>query len=297
MPLKHLSKTQERGSPGTLYVVATPIGHLLDITLRALETLKAVHCVAAEDTRHTRKLLSHYNIHKPLLSYHTHNAGERAPQFIAKLLSGEDLALVTDAGTPGVSDPGMLLVRRALEYGVPVSVIPGPSAAIAALVVSGLSTYPFAFLGFPPSRGEARRQFLITCSTLPMTLVLYESPKRLVRTLQDILHMWGDRPMAVARELTKLYEEVFRGKVSEALEHFLGEVRGEVTLVVSGCDAVCERLEKEPAWQEDILHLIKDEKLKVKEAVEIITGRYSVSRRLVYGEALRIKGSSDKRGE
>lgn len=297
MPLKHLIKTQGRHPPGTLYVVATPIGHLLDITLRALETLKAVHCIAAEDTRHTRKLLSHYNIHKPLVSYHTHNAGERGPQFIAKLLAGEDLALVTDAGTPGVSDPGMLLVREALECGVPVSVIPGPSAAIAALVVSGLSTYPFAFLGFPPSRGVARRQFLVTYRTLPMTLVLYESPKRLVRTLQDILQEWGNRPVAVARELTKLYEEVFRGKVSEALEHFSEEIRGEVTLVVRGYDAVSERPERDPAWREDLLYLMEDEKLKVKEAVEIITGRYPVSRRLAYSEALRIKGRPEKRGE
>ena len=284
------NRPHEGACSGTLHVVATPIGHLGDITLRALETLGVVDLIAAEDTRHTRKLLTHYDVHKPLVSYHSRNSRKRGPELLGRLQSGESLALVTDAGTPGISDPGVLLVNEALEEGIPVSVIPGPSAVISALVVSGLPTHTFAFLGFPPVRGTGRRRFFETQSNLPMTLVLYESPKRLLRTLQDILALWGNRRMAVARELTKLYEEVFRGSVSEAMEHFAGETRGEVTLVVAGCEAPDEREREGPDWREELRRLLEDANFSVREAADAVAGQCGLSRRLVYQEALRIRG-------
>lgn len=284
------SKPGPVACPGTLYVVATPIGHLGDITLRALETLGAVNLIAAEDTRRTRKLLSHYDIHKPLMSYHSQNAGERGPQLLSRLEAGQSLALVTDAGTPGISDPGVPLVSEALAQGIPVTVIPGPSAVISALVVSGLPTHPFAFLGFPPTRGNGRRRFFEINGNLPMTLVLYESPNRLLRTLQDILSSWGDRRVTVARELTKHYEEVFRGTVSEAKRHFTGETKGEVTLVVAGCEGSGGEEKGKLDWREELRRMLEDESLGVREATDLVAGHRRLSRRLVYQEALRIRG-------
>jgi len=284
------SKPAEISCPGTLYVVATPIGHLGDITLRALETLGAVDLIAAEDTRHTRKLITHYDIHKPLVSYHSQNAGERGPHLLSRLMAGQSLALVTDAGTPGISDPGVSLVSEALAQEIPVTVIPGPSAVISALVVSGLPTHPFAFLGFPPARGSGRKRFFESNGKLVMTLVLYESPKRLLRTLQDMLSLWGDRRVAVARELTKHYEEVFRGLLSEATDHFAGETRGEVTLVVAGCESRGEDEEEKLDWREELRRLLEDESLGVREATDVVAGQRRLPRRLVYQEALRIRG-------
>ncbi len=286
---------------GTLYMVATPIGNLADISLRALDTLRSVSLIAAEDTRRTRKLLSHYDIHKPLISYHEHNAGERGPELIGRLREGEDVALVTDAGTPGISDPGTALVLDALEAGIAVTAIPGPSAAITALIVSGLSTHPFAFLGFPPSRGAGRRQFFAKYAALPMTLILYESPQRIRHTLEDIAHYWGERRVAAARELTKLHEEVFRGSVSEALEYFSEGGRGEFTLVVEGsAEDVAgaagvavgrERGEESTAvdWREDLERMLSDSSLSVKDVAEKIAVRYRIPRRTAYREALNLK--------
>ncbi len=284
------SKPAGIGCPGTLYIVATPIGHLGDITLRALETMGAVDLIAAEDTRHTRKLITHYDIHKPLVSYHSQNAGERGPHLLSRLMAGQSLALVTDAGTPGISDPGVSLVSEALAQEIPVTVIPGPSAVISALVVSGLPTHPFAFLGFPPARGSGRKRFFKSNGKLPMTLVLYESPKRLLRTLQDMLSLWGDRRVAVARELTKHYEEVFRGLLSEATDHFAGETRGEVTLVVAGCESRGEDEEEKLDWREELRRLLEDESLGVREATDVVAGQRRLPRRLVYQAALRIRG-------
>ena len=184
----------EKGAKeGTLYVVSTPIGNLADISLRALDTLRTVNLIAAEDTRHTRKLLSYYDIHKPLISYHEHNARQRGGELIEKIASGQSVALVTDAGTPSVSDPGRLLIEAALERGIEPVAIPGATALISALVVSGLSTQPFVFLGFPPARGAERRRFFEKNARLEMTLVLYESPRRLTKTLRDMLGGWGER--------------------------------------------------------------------------------------------------------
>jgi 16S rRNA (cytidine1402-2'-O)-methyltransferase len=273
---------------GTLYVVSTPIGNLSDITLRALEVLKSVQCVAAEDTRHTLKLLTHYQIRKPLISYHSHNLSERGPAIMARLRAGESIALVTDAGTPGVSDPGADLIRQALESHCAVSVIPGPTASVAALVISGLPTQPFAFLGFPPPRGSSRDRFFYRAGVLPMTLLLYESAKRLNRTLSDILVFWGNRRIAVARELTKLHEEVFRGSVSEARDHFTGDVRGEVTLVVAGAEPEASASEAEAdVWKAELEHLLAEESMTTRDAVALIATRFHLPRKMVYEAALK----------
>jgi 16S rRNA (cytidine1402-2'-O)-methyltransferase len=273
---------------GTLYVVSTPIGNLSDITLRALEVLKSVQCVAAEDTRRTLKLLTHYQIRKPLISYHSHNLSERGPAILARLQAGESVALVTDAGTPGVSDPGADLIRQALECDYPVSVIPGPTATVAALVISGLPTQPFAFLGFPPPRGSSRERFFTRASALPMTLVLYESAKRLNRTLSDLLGFWGNRRIAVARELTKLHEEVFRGSVSEARDHFRDTARGEVTLVVAGAEPEASASEAEAeVWKAELEHLLTGQSMTTRDAVSLISARYHLPRKTVYEAALK----------
>ncbi len=286
MPSKPDPEKTPAGTEGRLYIVATPIGNLADITLRALDTLRSVDIIAAEDTRHTRKLLSRYDIHKVLVSYHEHNARERGEQLLEKIAAGKSVAVVTDAGTPGISDPGSLLVEEALRRGVSPVAVPGPTAIITAVVLSGLPVQPFAFLGFAPARGAERRRFLSENSSLTMTLVLYESPKRLLKTLRDILDSWGERRVAVARELTKIHEEVFRGTVSEALAHFgAGETRGEITLVVEGRPAKDASGREGPGWQEELDSMLAGG-TSLKEAASIIAARFSLPRRTVYQAAL-----------
>jgi 16S rRNA (cytidine1402-2'-O)-methyltransferase len=288
MPSKSVPGEDPTGMEGKLYIVATPIGNLADITLRALETLRSVDLIAAEDTRHTRKLLSYYDIHKPLISYHEHNALERGGKLLEKIAGGSNIAVVTDAGTPGISDPGMLLIEAALRRGIEPVIIPGAAALVLALVGSGLPAHPFAFLGFPPARGSERRRFFTEHAGLPMTLILYESPRRLSKTFGDILEAWGDRRVSVARELTKIHEEFFRGLVSEALAHFGGEVRGEVTLVVEGAGERSRR-KPEPANWEDELRSLLEQGLSSKEAASAVSCRFALSRRVVYQAALRIR--------
>ena len=274
---------------GTLYVVATPIGNLGDMTFRAVEVLSSVDCVAAEDTRHTLKLLTHFKIRKPLVSYHSHNLEESGAVIAARLQGGQDVALVTDAGTPGISDPGARLIQQVLEREIDVCVVPGPTASVAALVVSGLPTQPFAFLGFPPPRGSSRRRFFTLAAPLDMTLVLYESARRLPRTLSDIEASWGNRRIAVARELTKLHEEVFRGTVSEARHRFGEEVKGEVTLVVAGADArpSCATAEEE-VWKLELEKLLAQGSTSTRDAVDQVAARFGAPRKQVYQEALRL---------
>jgi 16S rRNA (cytidine1402-2'-O)-methyltransferase len=217
-----------------LYVVPTPLGNLEDITLRALRILREVRLIAAEDTRVTRKLLAHYDIHTPLTSYHEHNKLARLDAIFNALESG-DVALVSDAGTPGVSDPGYELIGAALERGIAVVPLAGPTAAIVALVASGLPTDRFTFVGFLPRKDRARRAALADLARERGTLIAYESPNRLVDTLQAMLDVLGDRRVAVGRELTKLYEEVRRGPVSEVLAHYRANPpKGEITLVIGG---------------------------------------------------------------
>ena len=216
----------------TLYVIATPIGNLEDITLRALRILSEVGLIAAEDTRVTRRLLSRYEIGTPLTSYNEHNSRAKTPAILARLAE-DDVALVTDAGTPGINDPGAWLVEAAAGAGHTVAPVPGPSAPTAALSVSGLYGDAFVYLGFLPKRRAERLKLLASVSTEERTLVALETPHRLKAALQDIAEALGDRPIAVCRELTKLHEEVFRGTVSQAIEHFQ-EPRGEFTLVIQG---------------------------------------------------------------
>jgi len=234
-------------SAGTLFLVATPIGNLEDISARALRVLAEVSLIAAEDTRQTRKLLSHYNIHTPLTSYHEHNKLTKLDRVLAALAQG-DVALVSDAGTPALNDPGYELVRAALQAGFQVSPIPGPSAPVSALVASGLPTDAFLYLGYLPRKAAERRRMLEEVSSIAYTLIFLETPHRLLTSLGDLLEVLGDRDAAVARELTKLHEEIFRGKLSQALAYFKANPpRGEFTLVIGGHAASTE------PWSEDRL--------------------------------------------
>jgi len=219
---------------GTLYLIATPIGNLEDISARALRLLGSVQLIAAEDTRHTQKLLTHFDIHTPLVSYHEHNKLSRVDR-ILNALDGGEVALVSDAGTPAINDPGYELVKAALDAGHTVSPVPGPSAPLAALVASGLPTDAFLYLGYLPRKASERRAAIQAAAGLPYTLVFLETPHRLLEALNDLKQVLGDRPAAVARELTKVHEEIFRGSLSAAITHFsAAPVRGEITLVVSG---------------------------------------------------------------
>jgi 16S rRNA (cytidine1402-2'-O)-methyltransferase len=225
----------ERPASGRLLVVATPIGNLEDLTPRARRALEAADLVACEDTRRTGRLLAHLGLDKPLRSLHEHNERQRLPSLLARLSAGETLALVSDAGTPLVSDPGFVLVREAIAHGFHVEAIPGPSAVLAALVASGLPPLPFTFGGFPPPKGGKRRGFFERFRELGHTLVLFESPHRIAASLADALEVLGDRPAALCRELTKLHEETLRGTLSELVDAVAarGTLKGEISLVVA----------------------------------------------------------------
>jgi len=218
---------------GTLYLIATPIGNLADITHRALQVLRDVAVVACEDTRHTRKLLQHYGINAKTVSYHEHNEQQRARELIELLQQGSDVAVVSDAGTPAISDPGFRLVRAAIDNGITVTPVPGPSALISALVAAGLPTDEFFFGGFLPARSSARRARLSELRVVPGTLVFYEAPHRLAASLRDAYEVLGEREAVVARELTKLHEEIRRGRLHELAEHYANvEPRGEIVLLI-----------------------------------------------------------------
>lgn len=221
--------------PGTLYLVATPIGNLEDMTYRAVRVLSQVDLVACEDTRHSNKLLKHYGIKTKTVSYHEHNERERAGELLTSLKSGLDVAIVSDAGTPGISDPGFRVVRMALEEGLRVVPVPGPTALISALVASGLPSDEFFFGGFLPARSGQRRARLAELSAIPSTLILYEAPHRIAASLKDAREVLGEREAVVARELTKLHEEILRGRLSELATQFSQadrEPRGEIVLVI-----------------------------------------------------------------
>jgi len=218
-----------------LYIVSTPIGNLEDISLRALHILKSVDLIAAEDTRHTKRLLLKYAIPTILTSYHDHNKEEKAPVLIQRLKEGQSIALVCDAGTPGISDPGFYLIRGCIEAGIRTIPVPGPTAAITALIISGLPTDTFLFLGFLPKKRMARLKRLALFKDTPATLILYESPYRLSKALQDCRDALGNRQAAIAREMTKVFEEVMRGNLEELMTRLQAKpCRGEVTLVIEG---------------------------------------------------------------
>jgi 16S rRNA (cytidine1402-2'-O)-methyltransferase len=220
---------------GSLYLVATPIGNLGDITLRALDTLRDVDFVVSEDTRKTGLLLKHFDIKKPQISFHEYNEARQLPRILDLLQSGKNLALVSNAGTPAVSDPGFVLVRAALENNIELTLVPGPSAVIMALVLSGLPVHSFTFRGFPPRKTTARKKFFKADETSPHTLIFFESPYRLKAFLQDALTVFGDREAALANDLTKMFETVLRGTLSELIQEISKkEPRGEYTIVIKG---------------------------------------------------------------
>jgi 16S rRNA (cytidine1402-2'-O)-methyltransferase len=273
----------------SLYVVATPIGNLEDISLRALRLLKQVKLIAAEDTRATRRLLSHYDIKTPLTSYHEHNKRTKLNYLLGRL-EQEDVALVSEAGMPGLSDPGYELIAAAIEHGIPVVPIPGPSAVVTALVVSGLPTDQFLYLGFLPRRQGLRRRLLKSVANEPRTLVVFEAPHRLKETLNDALEIFGDRKLVVCRELTKVHEEVFRGRLSQAIEHFT-QPRGEFTLVIEGS------VEGEP----ELSDKIEKELLKLyrqgagaREAVARLSESSGISKKKLYQAWLRATKGEEK---
>lgn len=219
--------------PGTLYLVATPIGNLQDITLRAIEVLRSVDVIACEDTRHSRKLLNHFEISNKLVSYHEHNEQERAEQLSAEMLAGKNVAVISDAGTPGICDPGSRLVERAIAAGIYVVAIPGPVAFVAAVTASGLPTDAIFFGGFLPARTGERRKRLGELADIPATIVLYEAPHRLAAMLADCLEVLGDRSAAVVRELTKLHEEIARGTLADLSARYAADgVKGEIVVAI-----------------------------------------------------------------
>jgi 16S rRNA (cytidine1402-2'-O)-methyltransferase len=266
-----------------LYIVATPIGNLDDITLRALSILREVKLIAAEDTRRTKQLLAAYDIKTPITSYHEHNKLAKL-DYILNRLSDGDVALVSDAGMPGISDPGYELIVTCTKRGIPVVPIPGPSVVITALAVSGLDTGRFIYLGFLPHKTGARKRLLKSVADEPATVVVLESPHRLRPALNDILVVLGDRKIAVCRELTKLHEEVFRGSVSQAIAHFT-EPRGEFTLVIEG------KKEEKPRLTPDIekkLKTLRRSGVAAKEAVARVAGETGLSKKELYRAWLKL---------
>lgn len=273
---------------GILYIVATPIGNLEDMTFRAVRVLGEVDLIAAEDTRHTRKLLTHFGISRPLVSYFDHNQQIKGQQIIAALADGKNVALVSDAGTPCISDPGYQLVRDAAAAGVTVIPLPGGCAAIAALSASGLPTDEFTFVGFLPNRQGKRRERLSGLAAEPRLLVFYEAPHRLAATLSDMADLFGDRNAVVARELTKIYEEIARGRLPELASRFTETpARGEVVILVTAGEP---QREDAPPDMEEMLRTALAAGCTVKEAVQRVTALSGASRSAVYAVALTLKG-------
>ena len=275
-------------SKGTLFVVATPIGNLEDITLRALRMLKEVDLIACEDTRQTQKLLSHYGIEKPTVSYHEHNEAERAAELVARLDQGAKIALVSDAGMPGISDPGYRVVALAVERGITVVPIPGAVAFASALAASGLATDAFRFNGFLPAKSGQRKEALEGILSSLLTEIFYEAPHRLIDSLRDIVAVLGaERPVVAARELTKIHEEFVRGSAGEVLRVFeerVGEVKGEIVLLIGkGSAPVAAKVNA----RERLDTIMREQKLDEKAALKVLAREMGVSKSEVYREVQR----------
>jgi 16S rRNA (cytidine1402-2'-O)-methyltransferase len=281
--------------PGpALYVVGTPIGNLEDITLRALRTLRQVDVIACEDTRQTQKLLNHYEIHTPTISYHEHNEMTRAAELIRRLEEGARIALVTDAGMPAVSDPGFRLISLAVRHNLPVIPIPGASAFLSALVASGLATDSFRFSGFLPAKRGERRTLLETLRNSPRTQIFYEAPHRIVETMEDIVAvLGGSRHVVIAREVTKLHEEFLRGRADEVLDRVRAhEPKGEITLLIGKMEEAQETVEAEatPAGVRDrVRELMSSEQLDEKAALKRVARELGISKSEAYRELQRAK--------
>ena len=281
---------------GELYICPTPIGNLEDMTLRALRILKEADIIAAEDTRHTQKLLNHFCINTPLISYHEHNKNEKSEELVKKLLAGQNIALVSDAGMPGISDPGHDLVRLAVEKNIRVTPLPGANAALTALVGSGLTTLQFTFIGFLPKTSKKRREMLTSLKNHDYTLIFYESPHRLTNTLDEMAAILGDRPAAAARELTKKFEEFIRGPLTTLSQYFKENVpRGELTIVVDTFqkdkEAILVAKDDKSSYDEAVLVQAVEEMIlsgaNKKDAIRTIASNLGLSRRMVYQAVIK----------
>ncbi len=273
---------------GLLTLCGTPIGNLEDISLRVLRTLKEADLIAAEDTRHTLKLLNHFDIQTPLTSYHQHNAPQKGKALVERMLSGQHIALVTDAGMPGISDPGQELVALCLEQGIAVTAAPGPTAATTALALSGLDTSAFVFQGFLPQNNKARKSLLEELKTQPRTLVFYEAPHHLEKTVKDLYEAFGPRPVALVREMTKKFEEVLRLSLEEAVAYYAANApKGEYVLVVAGKPKEEALAEKQQAFEglsiaEHVQTLMDKAGMSEKEAMKAVAKERGVSKSVVY---------------
>ena len=287
-----MSDSNNTKNKGVLYVVATPIGNREDITLRALNILRDVDLIAAEDTRKTGSLLAHYQIKNRLISFHEHNEKKRTPEIIGKLLDGISIALVSNAGTPSISDPGYRLIEAAIANKITVSPIPGVSAATAAMSVSALPTDSFVFIGFLPRKKAKRQQFLNELAVEPRPVIFYESPKRILTLLEEIISCMGDRPAVLAREMTKLHEEFIRGSVSETLKTLKSraEIKGECTLLITGFEGK-EELNSEIITTEIKAALDKHQE-GLSEITKSIAQKYGLSKNKVYAMALKVKSQT-----
>lgn len=275
--------------PGTLYLIATPIGNLEDISLRALRILKEADLIACEDTRQSRKLLDHYGIAKPLVSYHEHNERERAQELVEKLQQGSTIALITDAGMPGISDPGYRVVKLTAENGISIVPVPGPSAVIAALAASGLPSDAYEFRGFLPAKAGPRRTVLEEIHRVQHTVIFYETPHRILEALEDIVQILGpERPLVIARELTKLHEEFIRGAAAEVLQVARGrELKGEITLLVG--KSTGDTSAQQPDLRTRLEQIMREQKIDEKAALKILAKEQGSSKSELYRELQRKK--------
>jgi len=281
---------------GILYICGTPIGNLEDITLRALKVLKNVKLIAAEDTRHTKKLLNHYQINTKITSYYEYNKFKKAPYLVEILKNGQDIALVSDAGMPGISDPGYVLVNLVLKNNIKIIPVPGVSALITALVVSGLPTDKFVFEGFLPRKIKERKRYFKSIENEERTVIFYETPHRLKRTLKDMLKIWGDRKIVIARELTKKFEEMIRGNLSQVISEInTKEIKGEITLVVQGGIKKKENgatdFLKDECIMEEYLKKLKNQGYSNRDITKIAQEKLNIPKNLIYKKLLKMQNS------
>ena len=288
--MKGKSIAEVRGFPetsrGSMYLVGTPIGNLEDISLRALRILRQADLIACEDTRQTQKLLNHFGIKTQTTSYHEHNEITKAPELVLRMEEGARIALVSDAGMPGISDPGYRLVHLCIRHKIPIVPIPGPSAVVAALSVSGLPTHAFQFVGFLPAKKNPRRKFLETLAASASSTIAFESPRRVLATLQDVRSVLGDRPVVVARELTKIHEEFLRGSCSDVLTELRkrGTVPGEITLVIGlASEEPTPAVHAQPL-RERVRQLMQEQKLSRMEALKVVARERHISKSQAYRE-------------
>ncbi len=278
---------------GILYVVATPIGNMADITFRAIQTLKDVALIAAEDTRHTNRLLTHYAIRNSMISLHEHNENQRTGMLVKRLVSGESIALVSDAGTPTLSDPGYRLIKEAIASGIRIVPIPGASAVLASLCASGLPTDAYVFMGFLPRKEGKRQKILKSLAGEKKTLIFYESPRRIKVLINDMIKTLGNRQGVLSREMTKRHEEFVRGTLWEILDVLAGrpEIKGECTLVVKG--AAGQEIPDVDTLREEIIQGLHSDGFRLSSLVKSIADRYGLPKKQIYAEALKIKSLHD----